>query len=182
MTPWQACKRRLSRLELVPASRELIQAELDSHNKLASALGVRVPDDWPPGQYDRPAIEYFKARLTEKPEDVGWYSWYAIRRATESTPATLVGASGFFGPPTADQVVEVGYSIVSAFEGQGYATELLTFLVGYAFSTGNVKRIIAHTTPTNVGSIRVLEKAGFRLVGPGKEPGTVQYECGHQAD
>jgi len=172
-------KMTTSRLVLVPASLELIQAELDSHSKLASAIEAHVPDGWPPGEYDRQAIEYFKARLGENPSNVGWYGWYAILRANKSEPATLVGAGGFFGPPTADQVVEIGYSIVSSFEARGYATELVGALVDHAFSTGKVRRIVAHTTPENVGSVRILEKAGFRLVGPGMDAGTVEYECGH---
>ncbi len=141
---------------------------------------MRVPEAWPPGEYDRPAILQFKARLTETPEHAGWYAWYAIARAINSEPSTLIGAGGFFGPPSADHVVEVGYSIMPAFEGRGYATELLRSLVDHAFSTKKVKRVVAHTTPMNAGSIRVLEKAGFRLAGPGNDPGTVEYECRHQ--
>ncbi len=168
-------------LELVPASLDLIRAELHSHQKLASALGVRVPDGWPPGEYDRPAIGYFESRLTENPENAGWYNWYAILPANRSDPATLIGSGGFFGPPTIDHIVEIGYSIMPVFEGIGYASEILTALVRYAFSAHGVERIIAHTTPDNIGSVRVLEKAGFRLVGPGKEPDTVEYQCGHEA-
>jgi [ribosomal protein S5]-alanine N-acetyltransferase len=170
------------RLELVAATLALIQAELDSHAKLASALNARVPDGWPPGEYDRQAIEHFKTRLQERPENTGWYGWYAVLRPNGSEPATLVGAGGYFGPPTTDKVVEIGYSIVSSFEGRGYATELVCALMNHAFSTGCVKRIIAHTTPGNLGSIKVLKKAGFRFVGFGKDPGTVEYECGYQPD
>ena len=170
-----------SRLELVPATLTLIEAELNSNSRLASALGAHVPDDWPPGEYDRPAIEYFRAKLSANPEHVGWYGWYAILRPTDSEPATLVGAGGYFGPPVSNDVVEIGYSVVHSFKGRGYATELVRALVEYAFATGRVKRIVAHTTPENIGSVKVLEKSGFRFVGSGKDPGTVEYECGHQA-
>ncbi len=169
-------------LELVPASLELVQAELDSHSKLASALEAQVPGGWPPGEYDRPAIEYFRARLSENPLSTGWYGWYAILRASKTERAALVGAGGFFGPPTSDWVVEIGYSIVPSFQGRGYATELVRALVKHAFSTGNVKRIIARTTPENVASIKVLVKSGFRLSGPGQNAGTVIYECQHRPD
>jgi RimJ/RimL family protein N-acetyltransferase len=169
-------------LELVPASLELVQAELDSHSKLGSALDAQVPDGWPPGEYDKPAIEYFMARLSENPLNAGWYGWFAILRSSTTEPATLVGAGGFFGPPTPDRVIEIGYSIVSSFQGRGYATELVRALVEHAFSTGNVRQIVAHTTPENVSSVKVLVKTGFQLVGPGKDPGTVKYECGYHAN
>ncbi len=156
--------------------------ELESHAKLASGLNACIPEDWPPGEYDRPAIEYFRTRLAERPHDIGWYGWYAILREDESQPATLVGAGGFFGPPSEDGVVEVGYSIVPSFEGRGYATELVRSLVTHALASGRVKRIIAHTRPENIGSVKVLEKSGFRYVGPGQDAGTVEYEHEHQTN
>jgi hypothetical protein len=61
------------RLELVPATLELLEAELTSPEHLASGLGAVVPEGWTPGEYDRPATSYFRARLAEHPEDVGWY-------------------------------------------------------------------------------------------------------------
>lgn len=128
----------------------------------------------------RHAIEHFRDRLAQNPQNAGWYGWYAILRSDGSAPSVLVGAGGFFGPPTEDQVVEIGYSIMPSFQGRGLATELVRALVEHGFSTAGVLRVVAHTTPENAGSVRVLEKAGFRLAGPGKEAGSVQYECGRQ--
>ena len=164
-----------SRLELVPATIELLDAELESVAALASLLGARVPEGWPPGEYDRPAIEYFRDRLAESPDAAGSYSWYALTRPEAGMPQTAVGAGGFHGPPDADGVVEIGYSVLPVFEGRGYATEIVRALVQEAFASGRVKRIIARTTTANAGSIQVLERAGFRSVGPGQDPGTVEY-------
>ena len=167
------------RLELVPATLELLEAELTSPEHLASGLDAVLPEGWPPGQYDRPAISYFRTRLAEHPDDAGWYGWYAIQRDSGSHNATVIGVGGFFGPPTAEHEVEIGYSIVPSFESRGYATELVRALVHHAFSSQHVLRVIAHTTPGNTGSIRVLEKAGVSFVGAGQDPGTVQYESRH---
>jgi RimJ/RimL family protein N-acetyltransferase len=113
--------------------------------------------------------------LIESPDDAGWCVWYALLRSGGLEAATVVGAGGFFGPPNAEGVVEIGYSIVSAFNGRGYATELVRALVKHAFQSGRVTRVVAHTTMDNTGSVRVLEKAGFGFVGPGREVGTVEY-------
>jgi ribosomal-protein-alanine N-acetyltransferase len=164
------------RLDLVAASLAHLDAELESPAALARLLGAVVPAGWPPGEYDRPAIEFFRAQLVESPEVTGWYSWYAIQRASVEQPATVIGAGGYFGPPDAGGVVEIGYSVVPAFEGRGYATELVRALVARAFTQACVTRIIAHTRPDNAGSIKVLERCGFTLVGPGEDPGTVLYE------
>jgi len=166
---------RTERLDLIAAALVHIEAELESPQRLAGLLNARVPEGWPPGEYDRPAIEFFRNCLIENPGAEGWYGWYAIERPTGGGQATLLGAGGYFGPPDADGVVEIGYSILPAFGGRGFATELVRALVARAFSTGGIRRVIAHTHPGNVGSVKVLERSGFVPAGPGREPGTVRF-------
>jgi len=162
---------RTRRLDLVPATSTLLDADLLSAEALAHLLGASVPASWPPGEYDRSAMEFFRARLSENPDAVGWYGWYAVHRPV----AVLIGFGGYFGPPGADGAVELGYSIVPEARGLGFATELVQALLARAFSVPEVVRVIAHTTPTNLGSIAVLKRCGFSFIGPGSEPGTVQY-------
>jgi RimJ/RimL family protein N-acetyltransferase len=166
---------RTNRLDIVASTPDHLNAELESTSKLGALLGATVPPDWSPGEYDREAIEFFKARLEENPDAVGWYSWYAILRPSENNAATLVGAGGYFGPPKSDGTLEVGYSVVSSFRGKGLARELLDALVANAFADTRVTQIIAHTTPMNVASWRVLERCGFLMVGPGPGQGTIKY-------
>jgi RimJ/RimL family protein N-acetyltransferase len=166
---------RTNRLDLVPATLTLVEADIESPEALARRLGATVPASWPPGEYDRSAMEFFRDRLSEDPEAVGWYGWYAVHRPVEPHGAVLVGTGGYLGPPNADGVAEIGYSIVPESRGLGFATELVHALVSRAFSKPQVVRVIAATTSTNLGSVRVLERCGFSLVGPGSEPGTVQY-------
>ena len=113
--------------------------------------------------------------MIESPDDVGWYSWYVLLRSGSLELPTLVGAGGFFGPPNVEGVVEIGYSVVSAFAGKDYATELVGALVEHAFQMERVTRIGAHTTRDNIGSGKVLEKTGFHVVGIDPANGTVEY-------
>jgi RimJ/RimL family protein N-acetyltransferase len=166
---------RTQRLDLVPATLALVEADIESPEALGRRLGAAVPATWPPGEYDRAAMEFFRDRLSESPEAVGWYGWYAVQRSVEPHGSVLVGCGGYLGPPGADGVAEIGSSIVPESRGLGFATEIVHALVARAFSTPQVVRVIAHTTSTNLGSVRVLEKCGFSLVGPGTEPATVQY-------
>lgn len=166
---------RTHRLDLVPSTLPLVEADIASPERLARLLGAAVPATWPPGEYDRSAMAYFRDRLAENPDAVGWYGWYAVERRAEPHGPALVGAGGYVGPPGADGVAEIGYSVVPECRGLGFATELARALVWRALSMKQVVRVIAHTTATNVGSVRVLERCGFSLVGPGREPGTVQY-------
>jgi len=64
---------------------------------------------------------------------------------------------------------------VPEFRRRGFATELVQALVSRAFAMPEVLRVIAHTAPTNLGSIRVLERSGFSLVGVAGEAGMVLY-------
>jgi RimJ/RimL family protein N-acetyltransferase len=168
---------RTERLDIVAATLEHLRAELDCPARLEQLLGAAIPAGWPPGEYDRPAIEFFRDRLAETPSAAGWYSWYAAERANDNRRATIVAAGGYFGPPSADGSVEVGYSVVHSYRGRGFATELVRALVSRALSLPVVRRVVAHTRAENIGSIRVLDRCGFVLTGAGEEPGLWRYAC-----
>jgi [ribosomal protein S5]-alanine N-acetyltransferase len=164
------------RMTVVASTLAMLEAELDSAERLGSLLGAAVPAGWPPGEYDRGAIAFFRERLIEAPAAIGWLGWHALLRAEGGRRATLVGAGGYFGPPDSDGVVEIGYSIVPEFERRGLATELVQALVAHARSFPAVRAVIAHTTPANVGSVIVLERNGFVAAGLGREPGMARFE------
>lgn len=167
---------RTERLELVAATLDHIEADMASPEELGRLLGAAIPPSWPPGEYDRSAMEFFHARLSESPEAIGWYGWYAIHRPDDGD-AAVVGAGGFLGPPGPEGAVEIGYSIAPEYQARAFATELVQALKTRAFSAAEVVRVIAHTNAKNAGSIKVLERSGFTLAGSGSEPDTVRYEC-----
>ena len=163
------------RLELVAASLAHLEAELDHPQRLAGLLGARLPADWPPGDYDRPALAYFHERLAaDGAQSTGWYLWYARTRGGAGRRGDLVGGAGFFGPPV-ERRVEIGYSLVAEARGLGYAVEMVNALSDWAYSGGRVDRIVAHAAETNAASARVLRRCGFAPVGAGGEAGTLRY-------
>jgi RimJ/RimL family protein N-acetyltransferase len=83
---------------------------------------------------------------------------------------TVVGSAGFKGPPDADGVVEISYGVNPDHQGKGYATEAAQALTAYAFSSGQVLVVRAHTLPEPNASTRVLAKCGFRHVGEVIDP------------
>ena len=82
----------------------------------------------------------------------------------------VVGKSGFKGPPAADGVVEIAYGVVPDYQGKGYATEAAQALVAFAFRSGRVRVVRAHTLPESNASTRVLTKCGFRHIGEVIDP------------
>lgn len=165
-------------LTFYAAALEHVRAELENPDRLRLLLDAEVSAAWPPGEYDRDAIEYFRDRLEAGGAAVqGWYGWYAVREADREGPRALVGAAGYLGPPDPSGAVEIGYSVLPEWQRRGYASEIVEALVLRAVSQPGVRKVIAHTTLSNVGSAAVLSRCGFRQVGAGPEPGSVRFEC-----
>lgn len=165
---------RLDRLELVAATKELLQAETD-HSQLARCLKADVPDNWPTPLYDDDARRFFLSVVSESPEAVGWTVWYVLL-LDEVDKKTLIGGVGACGLPDADGKIVVGYSLLDQFHGNGFATEALQGFLGWVKQDRRLRRVVADTFPHLIASIRVLEKNGFIQTGPGDEEGTIRFE------
>jgi RimJ/RimL family protein N-acetyltransferase len=74
----------------------------------------------------------------------------------------LVGTIGAYDYEN-DQI-EVGFSVVPAWQGKGYASEALTEVMKYLSENENIPCIKAWCAAENIGSKRVLEKAGMTYV------------------
>ena len=81
-----------------------------------------------------------------------------------------LGMGAFKGPPDEHGVVEIAYGIAPDQQGKGYATEAAEALASFAFASGRVRVVCAHTLAEVSASTRVLEKCGFRSVGQVIDP------------
>ncbi|AXI11016.1 RimJ/RimL family protein N-acetyltransferase [Oceanobacillus zhaokaii] len=63
------------------------------------------------------------------------------------------------------QSAYIGYFLDQSQNGKGYMTEAVKLILIYAFDQLRLHRIEAGVMPHNIGSIRVLEKAGFHKEG-----------------
>ncbi len=173
---------RTARLELVPATVEIARAEIEDRARFAAVLRVALPEVWPPPLNDDVSMQWLLGMIERDPGAVGWAAWYVVLRGAGTAgppgpPAgTLIGNAGFMGPPGADGSVEMGYSILEAHQGRGYATEAVRALIGWAFEYPAVRRVSARTFPNNPRSIRVLEKCGLSPVGSGRDDGSLGFE------
>lgn len=59
----------------------------------------------------------------------------------------------------------IGYDLATAHRRKGIMTEALTAMLAYGFGTMRLHRVEALVDPRNVGSIRTLDKLGFRREG-----------------
>jgi RimJ/RimL family protein N-acetyltransferase len=90
-----------------------------------------------------------------------YYTLAIVRKADNG----LIGRCGLDrgGPNLAEG--SLGYSLHHDYWGQGYMTEAIRTLIGFGFAELKLHRILAEADPRNVGSWRVMEKAGMRREG-----------------
>lgn len=165
---------RLNRLELIAATKELLEAE-PNREDFARALQAEVPTNWPTPLYDDDARQFFLRVVSENLEAVGWTAWYILLPG-EQGGTTLIGAVGACGLPDDDGRIIIGYSLLDQFHGRGYATEALRGFLDWVRPHPRLQTAVADTFPHLAASIRVLEKNGFVRRGAGADEGSIRFE------
>jgi RimJ/RimL family protein N-acetyltransferase len=149
--PMSATHLRTKNLKLVPQSLEEVLAMVET---MTPSEKAELSADW-------------LARLRASTPPDPWTLGFSMVRLDGDT---VVGKCGFKGPPAADGVVEIAYGVSPEYQGKGYATEAAQSLTDYAFSSGKVRVVRAHTLPEANASTRVLTKCGFRRIGEVIDP------------
>ena len=144
------------RLELLPFTMDLKKVTLTERTRLTEMLGAAIPDDWP-GAEMLEALPFFIESMEKDPLGLVW-DGIILHKADQGA----IGCIGFHGPPDESGRVEIGYNIIPAYEGQGYATEMARRLIDCAFQMPGIQVVTAECLDDNLGSIRVLEKVGMR--------------------
>ena len=138
-------------LKLVPQTLEEVRAMVE---RMTPSEKAELSADW-------------LARLRAATPPDPWTLGFSLVHLDSDT---VVGTCGFKGPPGADGVVEIAYGVHPEHQGRGYATEAAQSLTDYAFSSGKVRVVRAHTRPEPNASTRVLAKCGFRCIGEVIDP------------
>lgn len=105
------------------------------------------------------------------PEDARAYIELAANKPRIEDMAIVVegravGGLGFVPQNDVERYnAELGYWIGEAYWGRGLASEAVAGFIPYVFGQSEIKRLFAWVYDRNYGSMRVLEKNGFRKVG-----------------
>ena len=154
-------------LRLLPWSPELLLVLIDQPERFDEVLGMPAADglrgffvsgDLPP--------DWLAALRSSSGPDPWRHGFFVVHRESGS----VIGSAGFKGPPDPAGIVEIAYGIVPSFERRGYATEAAAALVDFAFASGQVRTVRAHTLPQPNASTRVLSKCGFGYLGTVVDP------------
>jgi RimJ/RimL family protein N-acetyltransferase len=112
---------------------------------------VRVAADYP---------TEFSAGVGRHAGEGGALGPFFLHRSEDDVVVGEIGG-GFVAPG----VVEIGYAVVASAWGLGYATDAVRGLIERARVVPAIERMIGHTPLDRPASGRVLEKAGFAMVG-----------------
>jgi ribosomal-protein-alanine N-acetyltransferase len=89
-----------------------------------------------------------------------WTQYQVILRDED----VVIGDLTFLEVPDEDRVALVTFGIAPGRRGNGYATELLQEVVGWARARGDIRGLRADTDLVNASSQNVLRAAGLRVV------------------
>ncbi|HLX77316.1 MAG TPA: GNAT family N-acetyltransferase [Acidimicrobiales bacterium] len=147
-------------LSLEPLRPETLAAVLAGNKDAAEvAQGRQLPGVYVESLEPRFAEIQLK-RMTDRPSQRGW----CARLVVMNDDDLVIGDCGFHGPPMDVGRAEIGYKILEAYRGRGYATEAVRGLVDWAKSQG-ARAVYASVSPDNGSSLAVVNKVGFRRVG-----------------
>jgi ribosomal-protein-alanine N-acetyltransferase len=147
---------RTARLNLVPIDPDAIRRLIAGDRTGAEhVFGLSLPAEFP----DQGELEGFLRvqleRMERQPSRRDWLARMMVGSAGEA-----VGHCGFHGPPETVGRAEIGYTVFTAFRGQGFAKEAARALVDWAFRQGEPE-VYASVSPGNAPSLAVVKAVGF---------------------
>jgi RimJ/RimL family protein N-acetyltransferase len=158
---------KTTRLRLIPFSPEHLLALIEGTERFAERFSLRAADGLREFFVSADVSPGWLAQLRASSAADPWtHGFAAVHRASSA----VIGSVGFKGPPNEVGMVEIAYGIVPGFQCQGYATEAAAAGVTFAFASGRVRLVWAHTLPTNNASTRVLTKCGFTRTDEVEDP------------
>jgi RimJ/RimL family protein N-acetyltransferase len=136
-------------------ARRFAGADLDAFVAMRADPDVARYQSWS-GFSEKDGREFLAWVADRRPGETGWFQ-FALERKTGGGFIGDVGLKILDDP----RLAQVGYTIAREHWNQGYATEAIRALLAHAIPEFGLHRIHASVDPRNLGSVRVLEKAGF---------------------
>lgn len=148
-------------VHLVRLAPDALSALLDGDLDRARAVtGIEVTE-----YFTSPSMHWlWRLRLEQMATDPRSVTWL-VRAAVDSATGVVVGHAGFHGPPDANGMVEVGYSVDPRYRRRGFARAMLRALIDEVAPEPTVTTVRASIGPTNAGSLATIAGFGFTQVG-----------------
>ena len=150
-----------TRLKLVPLPYEDLCVYTRDRRELEKKWGLQLTNETmdPAIQKEvNEAMGFWLKFVKENPQRYAWYSPWQIILKGENR---IIGSLGFDSHPSLKKEITVGYMIDTPFHNQGFATEALKAVLGWAFQEENDFKVLAETPKDHLASQKVLMKCGF---------------------
>jgi ribosomal-protein-alanine N-acetyltransferase len=112
---------------------------------------------WQPHQHVEQTSEFIRRCIVDW--DKGWRFPYIITIKAGGQVA------GMIDPRVEGHKLGIGYALARPYWGKGYMTEATRAIIDWALRQKEIYRVYATTDVENIGSQRVLEKAGMTCEG-----------------
>ena len=153
--------------------RPMAPADTDAVFAMRSDPLVQRYGSHPPWTDRRTAVDYIERN--EQAMAAGTHAQFAIVRREDGA---VIGTCTLFHLDEPCRRAEVGYVLLPAQWGQGYANEAVTALLDWGFEHLDLNRVEADIDPRNAASARALERLGFTREGHLRERWIVGGETG----
>jgi len=82
---------------------------------------------------------------------------------TEKGNNNLIGSVCLWNFDIENEIVEIGYELLSEFQGKGIMSEAIKKIIEYTFQKTKAKTITAFPSSDNINSVSILKKLNFEL-------------------
>jgi len=152
--------------------------QIETHRLVVRTFEARDGDAWV-AMFNDPEVtrflpegrrtkETFEAQLPARhamEAELGYAMW----AVEEKTTGTFIGQCGLRPAatmdPSAGSEIDLAYHLTRASWNKGYASEAVVAVLAYGLGSVGLDRVMAVALPENVGSWRVMEKAGMHYEG-----------------
>jgi len=146
------------RLTLIPLSPRLLRLWALDMEVLEKELACSYMAEPMEGFF----LDIVRGQLEITEKDPGNYLWHSFWLLMRTQDRVIVGSADFKDVPNALGEVEIGYGLGAAFEHNGYMTEAVMAMCGWALKQPGVSAVIAETELDGHASQRILGRCGFK--------------------
>jgi len=134
-------------------------ADLEAFLAYRSDEQVAEYQGWPMPYTREMASEFVQEMSTAEENKPG--EWYQMALEVRAT-GEIIGDVAYYLLKNDTRQAEIGITLARAYQGRGYAGEVIERLLAYLFDELKLHRVRAGVDPLNTPSWKVLERQGFR--------------------
>ncbi|EKO1913037.1 GNAT family N-acetyltransferase [Clostridium botulinum] len=146
------------RLELIPLTLNQLKLWIEDISQLEKELDCSYKAESMEGFF----LEVVKGQYEITQKDPNNYLWHSFFFLVRKDDRVVVGSADFKDIPNENGEVEIGYGLGKEFEHNGYMTEAVKAMCGWALKQNGVTSVIAETDLEGLASQKILKCCGFK--------------------